>query len=93
MLFFFDSKAEKKTLQFSHKSPLEFLKLSRDPGAYKECKHIKVAQANCGKILAYQISVFLFDVIQLPKYGSKSAKVHCLRTTILTKDFKGCRKR
>ena len=35
----------------------------------KRCKHIKVVQAICGQILAYQISEFPIDVDQLPKYG------------------------
>ena len=36
---------------------------------FRKSKHIKVAQAICGQILAYQISVSPVDVDQLPKYG------------------------
>ena len=39
---------------------------------------MKVAQATCNQILAYQIPVFSIHVDQLPKYGSVSVTAYCL---------------
>ena len=46
---------------------------------------MKVAQATCGQILAYQISVFHVEVDKQPKHGVARAMAYCLCTAILIK--------
>ena len=48
---------------------------------------MKVAQAISGQILAYQKSVSLVDVDQLPKYGAVLVIHYCLCTTVFIKDL------
>ena len=49
----------------------------------RKCKRIKVAEATCSQILAYQLSVFPGYVDQLPKFGPTGVMVIRLYTAIL----------